>query len=174
MTTDNERLVEFLGLEFELCYVRPSGEAVWILADKIRRTDEFAAEILRIFNRFMRIRKSLDRAKKGIELPGRDDANVESSPGKASNNTPYAACIGVRIRVQEHTADLHVRPGFDPKLLTNAPRLSSGVLLEGNIQLQLDVPILTVLATPTNKPSTKSVPSEFPSTQRPRRPKSGE
>lgn len=179
MTIANERLVDYLGLEFELCYVKPSGEAVWILADKIRRKDVIALEMLRIFNRFMRIGKSLDRVnerrgKKKLELPGRDDnASVESSPGNPSNNAPYAHCIGVRIRVQEHIAAFHVRPGFDPKVLTDAPRLSSGALLDANVQLQLDDPILSMLTTASNE-STKSLPSNSPSTQRPRRPKSND
>lgn len=177
MTIANERLVDFLGLQFELCYVKASGDAVWILADKIRRKDQIALEMLRIFNRFMRIGKSLDRinSKNGLALAGPDGtAKVDSNPGNASNNAPYAHCIGVRIRVQEHIAAFHARPGFDPRILADAPRLSSGALLDANVQLQLDDPILSMLTTPTGNASTKALPNASPSTQRPRRPKSAD
>lgn len=136
MTTDNERLVDYLGLTFELCYLQDSRNATWVLADKIRRKDDVALEILRIFNRFVRVRKSLDKAKQRrkdvSEVHDGDDApNIKLGP---SNNAPYADCIGVRIRIQKHVAAFHVRPGSDPKILDQATQLASSILLDANVQ----------------------------------------
>jgi hypothetical protein len=173
MTNANERLVDYLGLIFELCYLKPSGDAIWILTDKIRREDEIALEMIRIFNRFFRVGKSLDRAKKVLKLPGRDDGPPDPRPSNPSNNAPYAHCIGVRIRIKEHIASLHIRPGFEIVASPDAPRLSSGALLDANIQLQLDDPSLSILTTPACNISTKPSPSESRS-RRSRRPKSGD
>lgn len=164
MTIANERLVDYLGLEFELCYRKASGEAVWILADKIRRTDEIALEMLRIFNRFMRIGKSLERdsARRSNQAPNEPDQSI-SNP----NNAPYAHCIGVRIRCHEHVAAFHPRPGIDPGVLANAPRLMSSGLLDGDVPLRIDDPILELL---TAKAKLESCEAER-TPQRPKRPK---
>jgi hypothetical protein len=146
MTIANERLVEYLGLELELCYVIASGEFVWILADKIRRKDQIAVEMLRIFNRFMRIGKSLDAVNK--RPPPSLDGTSEASPATTTRgtNVPYARCIGVRVRLHDHVADVRLRSGVDAAQLANARRLSSGSLLDANLQLTLDDPILELLS----------------------------
>jgi hypothetical protein len=166
MTIANERLVDYLGLEFELCYLKSNGQdAVWILADKIRRKDDIAIEMLRLFHRWTRIAKSLDRVNDPsppLQLPDRDGVTINDSPTKSSHNGPYMGCIGVRIRIKEHIASCHVRPGIDVSLVAKAPRLSSGVLLSPNFDLSVDDPIVQLLAKvpsiqpPRNKPPSKS------------------
>jgi len=168
--TKNDELVDYLGLEFELCYLKASGDAVWILADKVRRKDDIALEMLRIFNRFMRIGKSLDRLNE--RRPGEDAGDSPGNPRNSRNNAPYAHCIGVRVRVHEHVAALHVRVGIDPRVLADAPRLSSGALLDGNVQLQLDDPIVALLTTATPAASTTAKTEPPPS--RSKRPKSSD
>ncbi len=148
-TIENERLVEYLGLEFELCYLRGPGDAVWILADKIRRKDKIALEMLRIFNRFIRIGKALDRVnavRPNASTESTDDSPTgKGSSGGSSNNAPYARCIGVRVRVKDHVASLHIRPGIEPRLLLDAPTLKGPTLLDPSFQVALDDPILDVL-----------------------------
>lgn len=176
--TKNDELVDYLGLEFELCYLNASGDAFWILADKVRRRDEIALEMLRIFNRFMRIGKSLDRVNE--RRPPIANCREENSPSRtARNNAPYAHCIGVRVRVHEHVAALHVRVGIDVRVIAGAPRLSSGALLDPNVQLQLDDPIVTLLTTAgetTNflEPTVDRPKKTEPPPNRSRRPKSND
>lgn len=158
MTIANERLIEYLGLELELCYWKSSGGAVWILADKIRRKDDIAVEMLRIFHRLTRIGKSLARVnepRNNTQEPAEGAPNP--SPG---NNTPYAACIGVRIRIKDHIASMHLRPGIDPQIIANAPSLSSGMLLDPHFQLQIDDPIVQILARPNEPQSPRALPEE--------------
>lgn len=176
MTIANERLIEYLGLELELCYLKASGSAVWILADKIRRSDDIAVEMLRLFHRFTRIAKSIDRvnetrSKRGAQAADRANGESTSMPG---NNTPYAACIGVRVRVKEHVASLQLRPGIDPETVANAPSISSGMLLDPHFQLQVDDPIVQILARPKEPQPVRALPDERSPSARPKRLKSGE
>jgi hypothetical protein len=164
MTIANERLIDYLGLEFELCYLKSTGDAVWILADKIRRKDDIAMEMLRLFHRWTRIAKSLDRVNDPpptLQLPDREDGvTISDSPAKSGHNGPYMGCIGVRIRIKEHIASFHIRPGIDVSLVEKAPRLSSGVLLSPNFDLSVDDPIVQLLAKAPSKPQRIKPPSK--------------
>lgn len=165
MTVANERLIDYLGLELELCYWKTTGGTVWILADKIRRKDDIALEMLRIFHRLTRIGKSIARI---------DESGPETATPITSNNTPYAACIGVRVRVKDHVAGMHLRVGIDPELVVNAPSLSSGMLLDPNFELQVDDPIVQILASPKARPPLKALPDKRTATSKPKRLKASE
>lgn len=167
MTIANERLIEYLGLELELGYLKASGGAVWILADKIRRTDDIVVELLRICHRLTRIGKSLDR----VNEPHHKADGSGGTAGKTTgNNTPYAACIGVRVRVTKaHVLKMHLRAGIDPEILDNAPSLSAGMLLDPHFQLQIDDPIVQMLARPKEPQPVKALPDERSASSRPKR-----
>jgi hypothetical protein len=155
MTIDNERLIAYLGLEFELCYLRTPTEAVWIVADKIRRKDRIALEMLRIVNRFMRIAKAWDKFHDRQQHPPNVDAQTRA------NNAPYARCIAVRIRVhEEHQMALRLRVGIDPDVVRNATRLETSALLDPHFELTGDDPVLGMLGmSPTPQ---ASEPPELP------------
>lgn len=128
MTIENERLVEYLGLELELCYQSPDGKLFWVLVDRIRRRDEIAREMLRLFNRFTRIGKSFSRISNDVH-----------------NVAPYSRCVAVRMRARDMTCGVHVRTGVSPASVTAAPRYESEILLNPTLDLGLSDPILQVL-----------------------------
>lgn len=147
MTIPNEALVEYLGLELELCYANPAGGAVWIVADKIRRSDDIAREMLRLFHRFTRIGMSLDR----VNSRGRKKASdlEDDSSSNPANNAPYAMCLGTRIRIKDHIASMHLRAGIDPNVVANAPKIPSNSLLDPRFQIQATDPIVQILVRPS-------------------------
>lgn len=133
MTIENERLVDYLGLELELCYLAPDGRYFWIVVDRIRRVDDIAREMLRLFNRFTRIGKSFERIRR-------------SEPGSSiADRRPYAACVAVRMRSHERTASCHIRIDADVRSVSEAPRYAAGAMLPPNLELGLSDPILQVL-----------------------------
>lgn len=153
MTVDNSKLVAYLALELEVCYVAPEGRCFWVAIDRVHKRDSIALEMLRLFNRFTRIGKSfVQRApappKRGSVRRLPDGAGVvgnmsSDDPSKAS---PYARCIAVRIRVKDMHAGMAIRPGVDPQLVLVAPVIDAKGYLDPNLPVTASDPIVQMLA----------------------------
>ena len=129
----NERLIDYLGLELELCYEAPDGRYYWVLVDRIRRPDDIAREMLRVFSRFTRIGKTL--------------ARNEAMSISTASHAPYARCMAVRVRVHEMTCSTALRIGCDSQRAFAAPRLAAPQgLLDATLGLGLSDPILEMFA----------------------------